>query len=79
MIALKRTKRAVAVALTCFLVAGSAAPFQADVAYGSRISEMFQANVSKNENTWLFAGGVETQGRFAEIGGARSYVDHFEE
>lgn len=31
------------------------------------------------DNTWLFAGGVETQGRFEEIGGARSYIGSFEE
>lgn len=31
------------------------------------------------ENTWLFGGGVETQGRFSEIRGVRSYVGQFEE
>lgn len=31
------------------------------------------------DNTWLFGGGVETQGRFAEIGGVRNYIGHFEE
>lgn len=31
------------------------------------------------ENTWLFAGGVETQGRFAELGDMRGFVGHFEE
>ncbi len=30
-------------------------------------SGMFAAN--SLDNTWLFGGGVETQGRFAEIGG----------
>lgn len=43
---------------------------------GSSIGEMFEIN---DENTWLFAGGVETQGRYAEIRGNRSYVGHFEE
>lgn len=31
------------------------------------------------DNTWLFGGGVETQGRFAEIGGVRNYIGQFEE
>lgn len=31
------------------------------------------------DNTWLFGGGVETQGRFAEIGGIRNYIGQFEE
>ena len=31
------------------------------------------------DNTWLFGGGVETQGRFREIGGVRNYVRQFEE
>lgn len=31
------------------------------------------------DNTWLFGGGVETQGRFAEIGGVRNYMGQFEE
>ena len=43
---------------------------------GSSISQMFEVN---DANTWLFAGGVETQGRYAEIQGNRSYVGHFEE
>lgn len=46
--------------------------------YGSRfISEMFEK--SSLDNTWLFGGGAETQGRFAELGGIRSYIGHFEE
>lgn len=32
-----------------------------------------------DDNTWLFGGGVETQGRFEEIAGRRSYVYQFEE
>ena len=31
------------------------------------------------DNTWLFGGGAETQGRFAEIGGIRNYIGQFEE
>lgn len=31
------------------------------------------------DNTWLFGGGIETQGRFAEIGGIRNYIGQFEE
>ncbi len=31
------------------------------------------------DNTWLFGGGVETQGRFEEIGGVRNYIGQFEE
>lgn len=43
---------------------------------GSAIGEMFEI---ADENTWLFAGGVEAEGRYAEIQGNRSYVGHFEE
>ena len=43
---------------------------------GTAISNMFN---SDPDNTWLFAGGVETQGRFAEIRGARNFVGQFEE
>lgn len=39
-------------------------------------SGMFSAAA---DNTWLFGGGVETQGRFSEIGGVRNYVGQFEE
>lgn len=35
--------------------------------------------VEVNDNSWLFGGGAETQGRFAEIGGLRNYIGHFEE
>ncbi len=31
------------------------------------------------DNTWLFGGGAETQGRFSEIGGIRNYIGQFEE
>jgi len=34
---------------------------------------------SELDNTWLFGGGVETQGRFEEVGGVRNYVGQFEE
>lgn len=37
---------------------------------------MFSAEA---DNTWLFGGGIETQGRFAEIGGFRNYIGQFEE
>lgn len=37
---------------------------------------MFNSGV---DNTWLFGGGVETQGRFSEVGGIRNYVGQFEE
>ncbi len=40
-------------------------------------SGMFSAGGDKD--TWLFGGGVETQGRFSEIGGVRSYIGQFEE
>lgn len=43
---------------------------------GKGISAMFNTDP---DNTWLFAGGVETQGRFSEIRGARNYVGQFEE
>lgn len=39
-------------------------------------SGMFSAAA---DNTWLFGGGIETQGRFSEIGGIRNYVGQFEE
>lgn len=31
------------------------------------------------DNTWLFGGGVETQGRYEEIGGVRNFIGQFEE
>jgi len=31
------------------------------------------------DNTWMFGGGIETQGRFAEIAGERNYIGQFEE
>lgn len=40
-------------------------------------SGMFAAD--SLDNTWLFGGGIETQGRFAEIGGVRNYIGQFEE
>lgn len=43
---------------------------------GSRISEMF---AEAGNESWLFAGGVEAQGRFSEIAGVRNYVGQFEE
>ncbi len=36
-------------------------------------------SVGGDKDTWLFGGGVETQGRFSEIGGVRSYIGQFEE
>lgn len=43
---------------------------------GAGISNMFNGD---GDNTWLFAGGAEAQGRFAEVGGVRNYVGQFEE
>lgn len=43
---------------------------------GDAITNMFNTEL---DNTWLFGGGVETQGRFAEVGGVRGYVGQFEE
>lgn len=40
-------------------------------------ARMFEA--SSLDNTWLFGGGAETQGRFSEIGGVRNYIGQFEE
>lgn len=40
-------------------------------------SVMFEEN--SLDNTWLFGGGVETQGRFAEVGGIRNFIGQFEE
>ena len=31
------------------------------------------------DNTWLFGGGTEAQGRYEEIGSYRNYIGHFEE
>lgn len=45
-------------------------------AIGGDISNMFNGD---GDNTWLFAGGVEAQGRFAEVAGVRNYVGQFEE
>lgn len=43
---------------------------------GGRISEMF---AGAGDESWLFAGGAETQGRFSEIAGVRNFVGQFEE
>jgi len=58
-----------------FTCKGSAADIKL-VYSGTAISNMFNADP---DNTWLFAGGVETQGRFAEVRGARNFVGQFEE
>lgn len=34
---------------------------------------------SVDDNNWLFGGGAETQGRFADLRGLRNYIGHFEE
>lgn len=44
---------------------------------GGVTSAMFAAD--SLDNTWLFGGGVETQGRFEEIGGVRNFIGQFEE
>lgn len=43
---------------------------------GSGISAMFNMDP---DNTWIFGGGVEAQGRFSEIAGVRNYIGQFEE
>lgn len=43
---------------------------------GGSISNMFNTDL---DNTWLFGGGAETQGRFSEIAGMRNYIGQFEE
>lgn len=48
-----------------------------DITGGRVTTGMFDASI--HDNTWLFGGGVETQGRFAEIGGIRNYIGQFEE
>lgn len=75
----KKWRRALVLVLAVTLCTGQILPVYASEPFGSAITEVFAANVLKNENTWLFAGCIETQGRFAEVGGARSYVGHFEE
>ena len=40
------------------------------------ISEMFD---SSPDNTWVFTGGADVAGGFAQTGGKRNYVGHFEE
>lgn len=48
-----------------------------DITGGRVTTGMFDASI--HDNTWLFGGGVETQGRFREIAGVRNYMGHFEE
>lgn len=43
---------------------------------GAAITEMFN---NDPDNTWVFTGGEAVQGGFAQVGGARNYVGHFEE
>lgn len=40
-------------------------------------TQMYTLN--EGENTWVFAGGAAVEGRYSEIGGARSYIGQFEE
>ena len=47
------------------------------VALGENMSEMFNKNDANN--TWMFDGGVVTQGSVKDLNGARSYVYQFEE
>lgn len=70
-------KRIVAVVMSCLLAAGGfwSHTFSAQ-AETSSISAMFDRS---DDNTWLFAGGVEVQGRYAEIKGNRNFTGHFEE
>lgn len=44
---------------------------------GGVTSAMFASD--SLDNTWMFGGGVETQGRYEEIGGVRNFIGQFEE
>ena len=72
-----KTKRVLVFFMVCFLLIGSiwkgGAPVHAEE---KNISAMFD---SSDNNTWLFAGGVETQGRYEEVKGRRNYVGDIEE
>lgn len=72
-----RGKRILAVVLSCLLTVGVLGDHRFSVqAETSNISAMFDRS---DDNTWLFAGGVEAQGRYAEIKGNRNFTGHFEE
>ncbi len=48
-----------------------------EITGGGVAAGMFEAQ--SLDNTWLFGGGAETQGRFSEIGCVRNYIGQFEE
>lgn len=72
-----KTKRISAIFFMCLVLIGSVwkggAPVHAEE---KNISAMFD---SSDDNTWLFAGGAETQGRYEEVKGRRNYVGDIEE
>ena len=74
---IKKKKGVLAVILLCILAAGGFGTHIFSVqAETSSISAMFDRS---DDNTWLFAGGTEVQGRYAEIKGNRNFTGHFEE
>lgn len=64
--------------ISSLTVTGGQAP--ASQAGGAFATGMFTEKDAYNaSNTWMFGGGIETQGRFAEIAGRRNYIGEFEE
>ena len=47
-----------------------------DLGLGENLAQMFN---NAPDNTWVFTGGRDAQGSFADIAGARGYTGHFEE
>ncbi len=78
--------RALAYVLTGMLTLGSISVFPPSVSAAEPVIEDAVSTVTSGmfaserlDNTWLFGGGIETQGRFEEIGGVRNYIGQFEE
>ncbi len=46
---------------------------------GADIYRMFRNETDPGNNSWVFTGGEAVQGTFAQLGGARNYIGHFEE
>lgn len=73
---LKVRRASIAVLAWVFLLGGvcwGASPVRAEA---GDISAMFD---SSPDNTWLFAGGTETQGRYEEVQGRRNFIGDVEE
>lgn len=50
-----------------------------DAELGANISRLFDNTTDPGNNSWVFVGGEAVQGTYAQLGGGRNYIGHFEE